>query len=203
MTRMSRIAGVLLAGGGARRMGGGDKCLRSLGGRPLLTRIMESIAPQVEELILNANGDRDRFEPFGLTVVSDSFPCLAGPLAGILAGMEWLQANRPGVDLLVSVPADGPFVPSDLVSRLLAAKGPARIACARSGGRSHPPTALWDVTLAEDLRRAMEDEEMRKIDRWTARYTILHADWSNKPFDPFFNVNRPEDLIRAETLLAL
>jgi len=203
MTRISRIAGVLLAGGGARRMGGGDKCLHSLGGRPLLTHIIESIAPQVEELILNANGDPDRFEPFGLTVVSDSFPCLAGPLAGILAGMEWLQAHRPGVDLLVSVPADGPFVPSDLVSRLLAAKGPARIACARSGGRSHPPTALWDVTLAEDLRCAMEDEEMRKIDRWTARYPILHADWSNKPFDPFFNVNRPEDLIRAETLLAL
>ena len=203
MTRMSKISGVLLAGGGARRMGGGDKCLRSLGGRPLLAHVMESMAPQVEELILNANGDGGRFEPFGLTVVSDSFPCLAGPLAGILAGMEWLQVHRPGVDLMVSVPADGPFVPGDLVSRLLAAKGAARIACARSGGRSHPPIALWDVTLAEDLRRAIEHEEMRKIDRWTARYSILHVDWPNEPFDPFFNVNCPEDLTRAETLLAL
>jgi len=203
MTRMSRVTGVLLAGGSAQRMGGGDKCLRSLGGRPLLTHVMESMAPQVEELILNANGDGERFEPFGLPVVSDSFPCLAGPLAGILAGMEWLRAHRPGVDLLISAPADGPFVPGNLVSRLLVGKGAARIVCARSGGRSHPPIALWDVTLAEDLRRAMEDEGMRKIDRWTARYPILHVDWPNEPFDPFFNVNRPEDLTRAETLLAL
>ena len=193
---------MLLAGGSARRMGGGDKCLRSLGGRPLLAHVMESMAPQVEELILNANGDGDRFEPFGLAVVSDSFPCLAGPLAGILAGMEWLQVHRPGVDLMVSVPADGPFVPGDLVSRLLAGKGAARIACARSGGRSHPPIALWDVTLAEDLRRAMEDEEMRKIDRWTARYPIFHADWPNEPFDPFFNVNQPDNLAEAGQIIA-
>ena len=200
---MPRIAGVILAGGGARRMGGGDKCLRLLGGRPLLSYVMKSMTPQVEELILNANGERDRFEKFGLSLVPDSFKCLAGPLAGILAGMEWLQVHRPGVGLMVSVPADGPFVPSDLVARLLAAKESARITCARSGGRRHPPIALWDVNLAVDLRRAMEDEEIRKIDLWTARYPVLHVDWSNDPFDPFFNVNHPEDLTRAETMLAL
>jgi len=203
MTRMPRIAGVILAGGGARRMGGGDKCLSLLGGQPLLSYVINSMAPQVEELILNANGEGDRFEQFGISLVSDSFTCLAGPLAGILAGMEWLQAHRPGVGLMVSVPADGPFVPRDLVARLLAAKESARISCARSGGRRHPPIALWDVSLAEDLRRAMEDEEIRKIDRWTARYPVLHVDWSNEPFDPFFNVNHPEDLTRAETMLAL
>lgn len=184
-------------------MGGGDKCLRLLGGRTILAHVMESMVPQVEELILNANGDGNRFKPFGLEVVSDSFPGLAGPLAGILTGMEWLQAYRQGVSLMVTVPVDGPFLPKDLVSRLFAAKGNAPIVCARSGGRNHPPIALWDVNLAGDLRLAMEEEEMRKIDRWTDRYPILHVDWPDDPFDPFFNVNRPEDLRRAENLIAL
>ena len=152
---MAEIAGLLLAGGGSRRMGGGDKCLRPLGGRPLLAHVIERLEGQVDELVLNANGDGARFAAFGLPVVADSFPGQAGPLAGILTGMEWLRAERPEVTMMLSVPTDGPFLPLDLCARLMAAKGAARIACARSGGRSHPPISLWDVDLADDLRRAM------------------------------------------------
>ncbi|MFP6746749.1 MAG: molybdenum cofactor guanylyltransferase MobA [Alphaproteobacteria bacterium] len=199
---MAEIAGLLLAGGGSRRMGGGDKCLRPLGGRPLLAHVIERLEGQVDELVLNANGDGARFAAFGLPVVADSFPGQAGPLAGILTGMEWLRAERPEVTMMLSVPTDGPFLPLDLCARLMAAKGAARIACARSGGRSHPPISLWDVDLADDLRRAMRDEEMRKIDLWTARHAMVHVEWPVEPFDPFFNANRPEDLQRAEALLA-
>jgi molybdopterin-guanine dinucleotide biosynthesis protein A len=137
-----------------------------------------------------------------LPVVADCIPGMAGPLAGILTGMEWLRANRPDVTMMLSAPTDGPFLPLDLVARLSTAKGAARIACARSDGRSHPPIALWDVDLADNLRQAMMDEEMRKIDLWTARHDLVHVDWPVVPFDPFFNANRPEDLRRAESLLA-
>ena len=201
LVAMAKIAGLLLAGGGARRMGGGDKCLRPLGGRPLLAHVIERLAGQVGQLVLNANGDGARFANFGLPVVADSLPGMAGPLAGILTGMEWLRANHSDVTMMVSVPTDGPFLPLDLVPRLAAAKSPARIACARSGGRAHPPISLWDVDLADDLRRAMADEEMRKIDLWTARYSLVHVDWAVDPRDPFFNANRPADLLQAEALL--
>jgi molybdopterin-guanine dinucleotide biosynthesis protein A len=136
-------------------------------------------------------------------VVADSIPGMAGPLAGILTGMEWLAENRPDTKMMLSIPTDGPFLPLDLVGRLAAAKmgqDGAQIACAKSGDRTHPPIALWDVDLADDLRRAMVDEDMRKIDLWTARYDLVHVEWPVEPFDPFFNANRPEDLARAEAL---
>ncbi len=198
------IVGFLLAGGGARRMGGGDKCLRPLGGRPLLAHVIERLQGQVGKLVLNANGDGGRFAAFGLPVVADSIAGMAGPLAGILTGMEWVCAHGGGGEMLLSAPTDGPFLPLDLVARLAAAKraAGARIACARSDGRTHPPIGLWDVDLADDLRRAMEVEGLRKIDAWTARHALVHVDWPVLPFDPFFNANRPEDLDRAESLLA-
>ena len=196
------IVAVLLAGGGARRMGGGDKCLRTLGGRPLLAHVIERLSGQVHEQVLNANGPAERFAAFGLPVVADTIPGMAGPLAGILAGMEWIRAYRPETVMMLSAPTDGPFLPLDLVGRLAAAKGVARIACARSNGRTHPPIALWDVALADDLRRAMVEEEMRKIDRWTSRYQVVHVDWPVEPIDPFFIANRPEDLDRAEEFSA-
>ncbi|MDP6691219.1 MAG: molybdenum cofactor guanylyltransferase MobA [Alphaproteobacteria bacterium] len=196
------ILGVLLAGGGARRMGGGDKCLQQLCGRPLLAHVIERLSGQVDEQVLNANGAAERFAAFGLPVVADTIPGMAGPLAGILAGMEWARANRSATVMILSAPTDGPFLPLDLVSRLAAAKGAAQIACARSNGRTHPPIALWDVALADDLRRAMVDEEMRKIDRWTSRYQMVHVDWPSEPIDPFFNANRPEDLELATELAA-
>lgn len=197
-------AGVLLAGGLSRRMGGGDKCLRPLAGKPILTHILDRVRPQVGALVLNANGDPARFDSFGLPVVADTVEGFAGPLAGVLSGMEWAVQNASDCIWLASFPTDAPFLPRDLVERLRAAvdRDGADMACARSGGRTHPVVGLWPVRLAADLRRAMVDEEIRKVDVWTARYALSVVDFETDPFDPFFNANRPADLEAAERLLA-
>ena len=198
-----RVAGVLLAGGRARRMGGGDKGLQKLGGRPIIEYILERARPQVSTLVINANGDPERFSAFGLDVVADVIEGFAGPLAGVLTGMEWAAAKGPGTGWVATFATDAPFVPLDLVSRLSAAveKDGADMACAASGGRAHPVFGLWPVALATDLCRAMEDEDMRKIDIWTARYHLIEVDFSDHPFDPFFNINEPDNLTEAELIL--
>lgn len=195
--------GVLLAGGLARRMGGGDKPLRPIGGKTILARVIERLAPQCDGLILNANGDPARFAETGLPVVPDDVPGFAGPLAGILAALDWAAANRPEIAWVASVAADTPFIPHDFVSRLHAARNAADVplACAESDGQTHPVNGLWRVDLREDLRHALVVEDMRKIDRWTARHGIAHAGWATVPVDPFFNANTPEDIARAEAIL--
>jgi len=200
---MNKVVGVLLAGGMARRMGGGDKCLKQLGGRALLSFSIDGAASQVGPLIINAAGDPARFKEFALPVVADVIDGFAGPLAGVLTGLEWAKAHAPDSQWVVTFPTDAPFFPDDLVVRLLAeidSQG-ADMACALSNARTHPVFAAWPVSLAGDLRRAMEDEEMRKIDLWTARYNIVHVEWPVSPNDPFFNINRVEDLEQAENLL--
>ncbi len=194
---------VVLAGGLARRMGGGDKPLRRLGGRPLLDHVLERLRPQVALTILNANGDPARFAPWRLTIVPDGMPDHPGPLAGVLAALDWAAAERPDLPWVLSVAGDGPFLPRDLAERLHAAREAAGtpLACARSGGRTHPPIGLWPTALREALRQALLAGE-RKIDRWTAGHGIVHADWPAEPFDPFFNANAPEDLAEAERHLA-
>ncbi len=195
---------MILAGGLSRRMGGGDKCLRPLGGRPLLAHIVERVRPQVDALVLNANGNPARFAEFGLPVASDVVEGFAGPLAGILTGLEWAAANAPQCPFVASFASDAPFLPRDLVARLLAAveaEG-ADLACAVSDGRAHPVFGLWRVDLAGDLSRAVAGEGVHKVDRWTARYKLARVSFPTKPFDPFFNANRPEDLAEAERLLA-
>ncbi len=196
--------GLLLAGGLARRMGGGDKPLRTIAGRTILTHVIERLSPQCESLLVNANGDPARFAGYGLPVVADSVPDFAGPLAGILAGLDWMAAHRPGTEWLVSVAADTPFIPRDLVARLYAARQAQNVplACAASGGWTHPVIGLWPVSLREDLRHALTVEDERKIDRWTARHGCASAEWPVAPVDPFFNANRPEDLDEAERLFA-
>ena len=196
-------AGVLLAGGLSRRMGGGDKCLMPLCGKPILTRILERVRPQVGALVLNANGDPARFDAFGLPVAADTVEGFAGPLAGVLSGMEWAARQAPGCIWLASFPTDAPFLPRDLVDRLRAAvdRDGSDMACARSGGRAHPVAGLWPIRLTAALRRAMVDEEIRKVDVWTARYTLSVVDFETDPFDPFFNANRPADLEAAERFL--
>ena len=196
--------GLLLAGGLARRMGGGDKPLRTIAGRTILAHVVERLAPQCDGLLLNANGDPARFAAYGLPVVADSVPDFAGPLAGILAGLDWLAANRPGAHWLVSVAADTPFIPRDLVARLHGARemAGAPLACAASGGWTHPVIGLWPVALREELRHALTVEDERKIDRWTARHGVVSVEWSVEPVDPFFNANRPDDLAEAERLHA-
>ena len=197
------VLGVLLAGGQARRMGGGDKCLRPLGARPILAQVIERAAPQVRALLLNANGDPARFAAFGLPVAADVVEGFAGPLAGVLTGLEWARAERPDCPWIATVATDTPFFPEDLVARLLAAveREGADLACAASGGRSHPVFGLWPVRLADDLRRAMLAEGVRKVDVWTARYRLAAVDFPTAPLDPFFNTNRPEELAEAERLL--
>ncbi|GBD44751.1 Molybdenum cofactor guanylyltransferase [bacterium HR40] len=198
------VVGVILAGGLARRMGGGDKCLLPLGERPLLWHVIERARPQVAALALNANGDPARFASFGLPVVADGIEGFAGPLAGVLAGMDWALAQVPEADWLVTFASDTPFFPLDLVARLRAAvdANRAELACASSGGRRHPVFGLWPLALRDALERAMREEGIRKIDLFTADHRLAIVDWPVEPFDPFFNVNRPEDLDEARRLLA-
>lgn len=197
--------GVILAGGLARRMGGGDKPLKRVGGKTILERVIERLESQCAALALNANGDPTRFAAFGLPVVADSVEGFVGPLAGILAGLDHAAERHPNVAWVVTAAADGPFLPRDLVARLHQAREAdgAELACAGSGGWSHPVIGLWPVRLREELRRALIDEEMRKIDRWTARYKLATAVWPSAPIDPFFNANEPADLEEAERLAAL
>jgi molybdenum cofactor guanylyltransferase len=194
--------GLVLAGGLARRMGGGDKARIRIGGATILQRVLGRLKPQCRGMIINANGDPARFADAGLQVVADTVPGFAGPLAGILAGLDWTTANVPDCEWIVSVPGDCPFLPSDLVPRLhqarLAASAP--LACAQSNKQIHPVVGLWPRSLREDLRHALVDEDLRKIDLWTARHGVALADWPDTPIDPFFNVNTPEDAARAEDI---
>jgi len=199
-----KIAGVLLAGGQSQRMGGGDKNLRLLGGKPVLAHVIERAKPQVDALVLNANGDPQRFASFGLPVIADSITGFAGPLAGVLAGLDWAAKNLPEAELVASFATDAPFFPRDLVSRLAVAleEGGFDLACAQSNGQAHPVFGLWPVSLREALREALAGG-MRKVDRWTARYKLVEVEFLAEPVDPFFNANRPEDLAEAERLIAL
>jgi molybdopterin-guanine dinucleotide biosynthesis protein A len=203
-TEVPRTLGLVLAGGLARRMGGGDKPLTLIGGATILSRVLERLAPQCTQLILNANGDPARFADTGLPVVADDVPGFAGPLAGILAGLDWTSVHAPDVAFVVSVPGDCPFLPRDLVARLhqVRAASGLPLACARSGDWRHPVVGMWPVALRADLRRALVDEDLRKIELWTARHGVALADWPDRPVDPFFNVNTPEDAAAADRAAA-
>jgi molybdenum cofactor guanylyltransferase len=192
--------GLVLAGGLARRMGGGDKALIQIGGVAILDRVIERLRGACEIMVLNANGDPARFARYRLPVIADGIPGYAGPLAGILAGLDWAAANAPAMEWLASVPGDCPFLPRDLVDRLhaeRAAQG-TRLACARSGEWRHPVVGLWHVGLRDDLRHALVVEGQHKIEIWTARHGVAIAAWPDQPFDPFFNVNTPQDAATAD-----
>lgn len=194
--------GLVLAGGLARRMGGGDKTLLKIGRSTILDRVLATLSGQCVDIIINANGDPKRFEDTGCIVVPDNVSGFAGPLAGVLAGLDWLAAQNNGVEWMVSVPGDCPFLPDDLVERLHEARrkmgAGVPLACARSGEWRHPTVALWPVALRGALRKALVDEDLRKIEVFTARHGIAIAEWPDQPVDPFFNVNTPEDAKRAE-----
>lgn len=201
--------GVILAGGLATRMGGGDKCLRMLGGRTLLAHVIDRLSPQVDGLILNANGDPARFEAFGLPVAPDSIEGFAGPLAGVLAGLD--AARQRGASHIVTAAADTPFFPRDLAEKLQAAAeaegAPIALAATpddsgkfKSGFGRHPTFGFWPVALADDLRAALKDG-VRKVVLWTDRHGAAIAQFDAEGVDPFFNVNTPDDMARAERLL--
>jgi molybdopterin-guanine dinucleotide biosynthesis protein A len=204
MTPAPLPLGLVLAGGLARRMGGGDKTRIRIGGKTILERVLARFKPQCTAVILNANGDPVRFADTGLPVVPDTVPGFAGPLAGILAGLDWTAAHAPAIPDVASVPGDCPFLPGDLVGRLSAARQAAGVplACARSGDWRHPVVGLWPVALREDLRKALVEEDMHKIETWTARHGIAVGDWPATPIDPFFNVNTPADVAEAERIAA-
>jgi molybdopterin-guanine dinucleotide biosynthesis protein A len=198
--------GLVLAGGLARRMGGGDKARIEIGGISILDRVLATLSAQCTGIVINANGDPERFADTSVPVVPDNVEGHPGPLAGILAGLDWLAAQDNGVEWMLSVPGDCPFLPYDLVEELHAARRRmgtgVPLACARSGEWRHPVIGLWPLVLRADLRKALVDEGLRKIEVWTARHGVAIADWPDQPVDPFLNVNTPEDVERA-TRIAL
>jgi molybdopterin-guanine dinucleotide biosynthesis protein A len=175
-----------------------------LGGKPMLAHVIERARPQVDALILNANGDAQRFNDFGLPVIADSIAGFAGPLAGVLAGLDWAAEHVPDAELVASFATDAPFFPRDLVQRLVVAleEGGFDLACAQSNGQAHPVFGLWPVPMREALRQALT-EGTRAVHRFTARYKLVEVEFLAEPVDPFFNTNRPEDLAEAERLVGL
>ena len=200
---MTTILGVILAGGQASRMGGGDKSLLSLSGRRVIDHVLERLQPQVSDIVLNANGDPTRFTEFGLPVVADSVSEFPGPLAGILAGLDW--AAEQGKNHILTVAADTPFFPTDLRSRLdqarrLQAK-PIALAATLESSKvyRHPTFGLWPVSLRDDLRQALATG-VRKVVLWTDQHGVAEALFPTDQYDPFFNINTPEDLVKAEAM---
>jgi len=200
---LKEVTGVILAGGQSRRFGGGDKFLKELNGISLIDRIVNRVRPQTDDLIINSNSNAVLFEKQNLPVIPDSIQGYAGPLAGVLAGMEWVLKNKSECCWIVTFPSDAPFIPLNCVAKMKAhaEKEKANIVCSASGDRTHPVCALWRVDLANDLRKAMLNEEIRKIDLWTARHRLSVVEFSNQPYDPFFNINRAGDLESAEKIL--
>lgn len=199
MSEAETIVGVILAGGRSRRMGV-DKAFVSLGGRPLIVHVVGLLRPQVDAVVISANGDPGRFAALGFPVVADSIDGFAGPLAGMLAGLDWAVANRPEATWIVTVPADTPFIPDDLVNRLTAAASAGAIAVARSASGIHPVVAAIPLGEAEALRQFIRTGGSLKVADWLAHRPSVIVDFpfANDGTDPFFNVNTPEDLKAAE-----
>jgi len=195
------VVAVVLAGGQGRRMGFVDKPLMPLGDQTLLDHVISRLAPQCSAIALNANGNPDRFQSLQLPVIADSVDDHPGPLAGILAGLDWAALHQPQATHVISVPGDAPFIPRDLVAKLTQALGEgAELARAHSFGRRHPVVGLWPVSIRADLRDQLVNHDIRKIDLFTADYSMAEVEFEGVP-DPFFNVNTPEDRTEAERIL--
>jgi molybdopterin-guanine dinucleotide biosynthesis protein A len=194
---------VILAGGRALRMGGVDKAFLELGGKTLIERAIVRAAPQTAELVINANGDPARFAAFGWPVIEDRIGGFLGPLAGILSGFEWMRANRPNARWLASFACDCPFFPTDMVARLIAKaqRENALVALAASGDHHHPVFAVWSATLPVTSQSALRDQGLRKMDDFVAGFPSTRVVFPSEPVDPFFNINTPDDLVRAEALM--
>ena len=204
----SAVTGVVLAGGQSRRMGGGDKGLLELAGKPMLGHVIDRLSPQVGSMVINANGDPSRFAAFGLPVAADTVSGFVGPLAGVLAGMRWSIDNASAARWIVTVAGDAPMLPLDLVSCLTAAVAAheTAIALARSAGEVHPVIGLWPVALADDLETALKDG-VRKVLHWTDRHGTVEVDFpitrvGRIEVDPFFNANTPQELDALRAMLA-
>lgn len=201
-TGKAPIIGCILAGGLARRMGGGDKPMLSLEGRPLLDHVIARLRPQVDTMILNANGDPARFADFGLSVAADPIDGFAGPLAGVLAGLRWTAEHHEDAEGIVSVAGDTPFFPDNLVARLLEARdgNPDRIVLARCGGHNHPVFGYWPLACADALETFLKTGTTRKVLAFVDDHANARAEFEGSDHDPFFNINTPDDLARASAL---
>ena len=200
-----RVLGIILAGGKSRRFGIGDKFFQKLDGETLLSRVIERIVTQVDTLIINSNSDRSKFSEYPYDIIPDIIPGYAGPLAGILTGMEWAKENLPEYKWIATFAADAPFVPLDCVDKMLNAvvSEDTNIVCAASGGRTHPVCAIWQIKLSEPLRLAITQDNIRKIDNWTEGQNLSVVEFPIEPFDPFFNINHFKDLLQAEKISKL
>jgi molybdopterin-guanine dinucleotide biosynthesis protein A len=201
------VVGIVLAGGRSSRMGGEDKCLKLLNGKPILARVIDRLTPQVSDIAINANGEPSRFASFGLPVLADSVTGYAGPLAGVHAGLAWAQGSRPTVRYVVTVAADTPFFPHDLVRRFLGELPDGKTPLvARSAAGVHPVIGLWPVAIAPTLEAALK-QGVRKVGDWTKQQGAIEVFFppvglGGKTVDPFFNINWPEDLAAADALLS-
>ena len=204
--KREQIAAVILAGGAARRMGGGDKTLLPLAGKPILQHILDRLTPQCAPILLNANGDASRFQAFGLGVYADAVDGYLGPLAGILTGLDAVALNHRGqgggITHLISIAGDTPFIPKNLVEKMRGMADGETIVRASSNGRTHAVCALWPLSIRADLRDQLVNQDVRKIDRFTANYAVVDCDFAGIP-DPFFNINSPADQAEAERVLRL
>ena len=193
----------MLAGGRAQRMNGADKPMLTLAGKSLMQHVVGCAAPQVDELLINANGDTGRFAAFGRTVVADSIDGYPGPLAGILTGFDWTKQNRPDAQWLVSFACDCPFLPADLVDRLIAAANASKVpvSIAASGAQHHPVFTAWRTDLPLSADEILRKRGLRKADSLVENFPNVRVDFDTKPIDPFFNINTPDDLAVAESLM--
>lgn len=205
MSTPESVVGIILAGGLARRMGGGDKCLLPLVGKTLLQRTIERAQPQVNSLLLNANGNSLRFARTRLPVVPDIYSNNLGPLAGIHAGLHWMKTNSPDTEWLASFASDTPFFPTDLVAHLLAAvtTQQAQLAVATSNHRAHPIFALWHTSLTDKIEQQLETGDVPRLQDWIKQQKLVEVEFTEDGYDPFFNINTPQDLYAAEPMVSL
>jgi molybdopterin-guanine dinucleotide biosynthesis protein A len=208
VSRRADVTGIILAGGQSRRMGGGDKGLLELAGKPMLQHVIDRLTPQVGRIAINANGDPARFAQFGLPVIPDTVAGFVGPLAGVLAGMRWSAAQAPEARWIVTAAGDAPLLPTDLVPRLMAAAAERTnaIALAQSYGELHPVIGLWPVALADDLEEQLA-RGVRKVLHWTDRHGTIPVPFASvriagMEIDPFFNANTPQELAELRAMVA-
>lgn len=203
MTASDTTIGCILAGGLARRMGGGDKPMLVLDGRPILSHVVDRLRPQVDTMMLNANGDPARFSEFGLPVAADPVGGFAGPLAGVLAGLRWAQEHQSRIEGIISVAGDTPFFPTDLTERLLDARAGERdrIVLARCGGHNHPVFGYWPLAHADALDAFLREGTTGKVLAFVDMHPNARAEFEEDGHDPFFNINTPEDLAQAEAFV--
>jgi molybdopterin-guanine dinucleotide biosynthesis protein A len=194
-----KVIGAIIAGGQSSRMGGREKAFLTLAGKPILAHVIERIGPQVDQLVINANGEPARFSGFGLEVVPDVLTTLTTPLAGIHATLQF--AKNTGGDLLITVPSDTPFLPFDMVAKLLEKTGTNGAGITASGGQEHYIIGAWKTVLLDDLESAIARDNLFRVKDWAHSVAAQKVEWPVEPHDPFFNVNAPEDLLQAEQIL--